>query len=496
MAAVPGLNFAARLAERLGDRSWLIDAATGEKIPPAELRRLIPSFGAYLLSNGLKTRDRILIGGALPLPRIIAYLGSMYAGLAPVVVDEALLAPFMADLVKRTRAKALWTQERLRLDGMRERGFLVLCGHPLDSRGGAMPPAACEASDLAALMATSGSSGMPRFVMVSHGNLIANTEAIIFSQNLLNDERAMLILPLSYCFAASVLHTHLYQGGGVVVDRRFKSPDKVLHAINEYECTTFAGVPAVYNTLLQRSNIRSIRMPTLRRFLQAGGPLAPECVVDMRITVPSAKFYVMYGQTEATARISCLDPEKLDEKMGSVGCPLENLTVRIIGEDGKELSTGQVGEIIVKGPSITLGYLDEPEESHRVFKDGWLHTGDLGHLDADGYIWIDGRKGAFVKMRGVRVSFAEIETKIADVRGVFECAANAVAHPEFGEALVLYIVPDKEVIDVVDRVRCSLPSHWLCVSINVVSEIPKTASGKALRRFFPAKEYNDHRSNA
>ena len=131
-----------------------------------------------------------------------------------------------------------------------------------------------------------------------------------------------------------------------------------------------------------------------------------------------------------------------------------------------------------------------------VFKDGWLHTGDLGHLDADGYIWIDGRKGAFVKMRGVRVSFAEIETKIADVRGVFECAANAVAHPEFGEALVLYIVPDKEVFDVVDRVRCSLPSHWICVSINVVSEIPKTASGKALRRFFPAIEYNDHRSNA
>src|SRR5271163_4948798 len=98
MAAVPGLNFAARLAERLGDRSWLIDAATGEKIPPADLRRLIPSFGAYLLSNGLKTRDRILIGGALPLPKIIAYLGAMYAGLAPVVVDEGLLAPFMADL--------------------------------------------------------------------------------------------------------------------------------------------------------------------------------------------------------------------------------------------------------------------------------------------------------------------------------------------------------------------------------------------------------------
>ena len=94
-----------------------------------------------------------------------------------------------------------------------------------------MPPAACGASDLAALMATSGSTGVPRFVMVSHGNLIANTEAIIRSQRLASDERAMLILPVSYCFGASVMHTHLYQGGGVVFDRRFMFPDKVLQAI-------------------------------------------------------------------------------------------------------------------------------------------------------------------------------------------------------------------------------------------------------------------------
>ncbi len=118
-----------------------------------------------------------------------------------------------------------------------------------------MPPAACAPSDLAALMATSGSTGVPRFVMVSHGNLIANTEAIIRSQRLASDEKVMMILPVSYCFGASLLHTHLYQGGGVVFDGRFMFPDKVLHAINKYACTTFAGVPTVYNILLRRSNM-------------------------------------------------------------------------------------------------------------------------------------------------------------------------------------------------------------------------------------------------
>ena len=323
-----------------------------------------------------------------------------------------------------------------------------------------MPPAACAPSDLAALMATSGSTGVPRFVMVSHGNLIANTEAIIRSQRLASDEKVMMILPVSYCFGASLLHTHLYQGGGVVFDGRFMFPDKVLHAINKYACTTFAGVPTVYNILLRRSNIRSIEMPSLRRFLQAGGPLAPQRVAEMRAAVPKPEFYVMYGQTEATARISCLDPEHLDEKLGSAGRPLDNLTVRIVDDNGKDLPAGQVGEIMVKGPSITMGYLNEPEETLRVFNHGWLRTGDLAHLDADGYIWIDGRKGTFLKMRGLRVSFAEVETKVAAVPGVYECAAAAVPHPEAGEALALYVVPDKGADDVIDQVRRSLPTYW------------------------------------
>ena len=125
--------------------------------------------------------------------------------------------------------------------------------------------------------------------------------------------------------------------------------------------------------------------------------------------------------------------------------------------EGNNLPAGQTGEIAVRGPSITLGYLDEPEATRRVFKDGWLHTGDLGHLDEDGYIWIEGRKSAFLKVRGVRVNFAEVEARVAAVPGVYECAAAAIAHPEAGEALVLYIVPDKTADRVADRVRRSLP---------------------------------------
>lgn len=489
MSIPQSYNFAGHVVSRLNERSCLIDASSGEEILPSELPRLLSSFGAYLLSIGLKRGDRVLIGCALSPASSIAYLGAIYAGLVPVPVEETTLASSVDSLLKRTSARALWTEKRFQ-GSVPKAGIHIINGHPREQSIDPMPPVAVQPDDLAVLVATSGSTGSPRYVMVSHGNLIANTEAIVRSQNLLHEERAMLILPISYCFGASVLHTHLYQGGSVVFDRRFMFPDKVLHAINKYGCTTFAGVPTVYNILLRRSNIRSIKMPGLRRFLQAGGSLAPSRVSEMCDAVPTGKFYVMYGQTEATARISCLDPEHLNEKLGSAGRPLENLTVRIVDEDGEGLPTGKVGEILVKGPSVALGYFNEPEESQRVFKDGWLRTGDLGHLDAEGYLWIDGRKGTFLKMRGVRVSFAEIEAKVCAVPGVYECAATAVLHPETGEALALYIVPEKGGDGVVDQVRRSLPTYWTCESITIVSEIPKSAHGKMLRpsRLKEAKE--------
>ncbi len=118
-------------------------------------------------------------------------------------------------------------------------------------------------------------------------------------------------------------------------DRRFMFPDRVLRSIDEYHCTTFAGVPTVYNILLRRSNLKSIAMPSLRRFLQAGGALIPRHIREMRAAVPTAKFYVMYGQTETAPRITTLDPERLDENWAALGCPLDNLVVRIVKEMDK-----------------------------------------------------------------------------------------------------------------------------------------------------------------
>ena len=475
------LNFADRLIGRLGPNAQLIDAAGGQTISAAEIRDAVLAAAEAFLSAGLQAGEPLLIGCALSPASTLAYLGAMYAGLVPILLEERALASSGESLFVKARCRAIWTGGSWPCDWIERRCALHFSG--LFARGSASSLSAVPRSetDLAALMPTSGSTGVPRLVRVTHANLTANTEAIIRSQSLGHDERAMLILPLNYCFGASVIHTHLYQGGAVVFDSRFMFPDKVLRAINTHACTTFAGVPTVYNVLAGRSSIRSIPMPGLRRFLQAGGPLSPQGIQTIRDIVPTAQFFVMYGQTEATSRISCLPSHRLEDKIGSVGLPLDNLMLRVVDEEGRELPSGQIGEVRVKGPSICDGYFDDREETAHKFCDGWLKTGDLGELDRDGYLWIRGRKGDFMKIRGVRVSFAEVEAKVAATPGVYECAAVSVPHAEAGEAIALFIVPENGASDLPNRIRRAIPPHWTCSAVNLVPDLPKTSNGKIAR---------------
>lgn len=486
-------NFGARLVDRLGLSSQIIDAATGRAVSSEDLPKLIASYAGALLSAGLEKGDRVLIGCSLSPSCVLAYIGVIFAGLVAVPVDDRMLASSLTVFLENTGAKAVWTETELRGSDTAVGSTLFLHGD-LAVQGHNAPPVPCEGNDVAVLMGTSGSTGIPRFVRITHRNLIANTEAIVLSQRLRNDERAMLILPLNYCFGASVLHTHLYQGGSIVLDRRFMFPDRVLQAVAQFDCTTFAGVPTVYNVLLRRSSIRQMSLPSLRRFLQAGGSLTVERVNEMRSLFPQTDFFVMYGQTEATARISCLEPKRWDEKSGSVGRPLPDLEVAIEDEEGNRLPPGHLGELLVKGPSISPGYWNDPEETNRVFRDGWLRTRDLARQDAEGFLWIEGRLAGFLKMRGTRVSFAEVEQRVVTIPGVYDCAAVAVDHPEAGEALALFVVPDPGVAIAAEEVRRRLPAHWTLDSVHLVSQLPMTATGKVARSVLAARGRELHAS--
>ena len=182
MTATAECNFAGRLVKRLGPLSYLIDAATGETVDPSDLPRLISSSGAVFLSAGLRKGDRVLIGCTLSPSSGIAYLGAMYAGLVAVPVEDQRLRASGDVIVRETGARAVWTETDQPLKWLGDGSIPHLHGYPADRASEMLPPVACAENDLAVLWATSGSTGAPRFVMISHGNLTANTEAIIRSQ--------------------------------------------------------------------------------------------------------------------------------------------------------------------------------------------------------------------------------------------------------------------------------------------------------------------------
>jgi len=293
---------------------------------------------------------------------------------------------------------------------------------------------------------------------------------------------------MCYSYGLSVINSHVLKGASILLTSKTLMERDFWTFLKSQKATSIAGVPYTYK-ILDKLRFIGMDLPSLKTLTQAGGKLNDKLNREFaEFCLHSGKqFFVMYGQTEATARISCMEPERWEEKPGSVGRPLDNLRVSIVDENGNDLPPGEVGELLVRGPSICPGYWRDAEATQRVFQNGGLRTRDLAREDDEGYLWIVGRKEAFLKMRGIRVSFAEVEERVAAMPGVDECATVAVDHPEAGEAMVLFIVPEPNARIVEEEVRRRLPAHWALDSIRLVSELPKTSAGKIARSLLVAE---------
>ena len=339
-----------------------------------------------------------------------------------------------------------------------------------------------ERKDLAIIFFTSGSTGTPKGVMLSHYNLIYNTNSILEYLQLTYKDRIMVVLPFSYCFGASLLHTHFRVGGQVVLNNMFMFPGKVLNEINEKECTNFAGVPSVFSILLRRSPLKKMKFPTLRLVQQAGGKLTNTYIKELKDSLPTTKIFVMYGQTEATARLSYLPPELLDSKLGSIGKGIPGTKIEVLNNDGKPVKPGEVGEIVASGGNIMLGYWKDPGETAKSLKGGKLFTGDLGTVDEEGFIYLTDRASDFIKVGGHRVGPKEIENHISKLDDVVEVAVIGIKDDLLGEAIKAFVsvsnnskITEKEIISYCQKY---FPVHKVPKQVEFMKSLPKNISRK------------------
>jgi acyl-CoA synthetase (AMP-forming)/AMP-acid ligase II len=346
------------------------------------------------------------------------------------------------------------------------------------------PGLALDDSALASIVFTSGSTGKPKGVMLSHRNIVANTRSIISFLHLTSADIQMVVLPFFYVMGKSLLNTHVAAGGTVVINNTFAYPASVVYQMIEEGVTGFSGVPSTYAYLLHRSPLRSVRdrLTSLRYCSQAGGHLARHTKEELLKVLPEhTRLYVMYGATEASARLTYVEPERLRDKIDSIGIPIPDVSIQVLDDNGTELQTGETGELVARGPNIMQGYWRDPESTAKVLTSHGYHTGDLGYRDEDGYFFVVGRKDSQLKVGGHRINPQEIEDALIATDLILECAVFGVEDALAGQRLVAAAVPLNASVTGQEILRaCSrfLPRHKLPGEIRLEKSLPKNSSGK------------------
>jgi acyl-CoA synthetase (AMP-forming)/AMP-acid ligase II len=456
----------------------------------ADLRAAVNRVAQPLIEAGVGPADRVgLLGNNSPF-WVAAYLAILKLGAVVVPFSATLKSPQLQTRLKLIDCRAICldnTLHRRLKPGLPPNTPLifddVLRGPPVASDL-ALPTAPVSIEQDAVLIFTSGTTARPRIVRLTHRNIQANTNSIIDYLNLTAAERMMAILPFDYCFGASLLHTHLRVGGSLVLSR-FLYPESVLDLLDATACTGLAGVPSVYQTLLRNTTFPARNLTSLKKVQQAGGKLQPVLIKELVAAVPHGDVFVMYGQTEATARLSYLPPALLDTKLGSVGRGIPGVKLQVLDQTGVPVAPGDVGEIVARGDNISPGYLDDPAATAQKFVNGALHTGDLATVDADGYISIVDRQADFIKSLGYRVSSQSVEAHILELPDVVSAAAIGVPDPAQGEAIWVYLTlragSTLSPQTVIEHCRRNLARQMVPQQIEIVRVLPLNSNGKVIK---------------
>lgn len=374
---------------RDSDRA-IFDAAASTWLGYAELARLMSDASVRLRSP---EKRLLFVFCRNNMRSVLDYLGGVESGNAVALLDDSLAEESKKELIALYRPELISTDREVPAPGYRR------LEESLWQRESPEPSAIHPSLSL--MLSTSGSTGSPRFVRLTTRNVEANADSIAQALGISSADRAITTLPIHYSYGLSVLNSHLLAGASVVLTANGLMEPAFWNVFREQNCTSFAGVPYLYQ-MLNRLNPDKLNIPSLNTMTQAGGSLDKTLIAKFSswIAERGGRFFVMYGQTEATARISILPSGELPARLGSVGLPIQGGSAVI--DDG---------ELVYTGPNVMLGYAASHEDlALGDVNHGVLRTGDLATIDKDGFLFIAGRAKRDAKLFGLRINLDEIES--------------------------------------------------------------------------------------
>ena len=456
--------------ERFGERTALVDENSGIT-SYAELNAACGSLASYVerrtLSFNLCSNEK----GSL-----LGYAAFINAGVVPLLLDAELERGLLYLLINAYRPNYLWLPSAMSDAFADCHEVFSIWGYTLlkTTYGRVFP----LYGELALLLTTSGSTGSPKLVRQSYGNIRANTESIVEYLRLDETERPITTLPMSYTYGLSIINSHLWAGASIIITKKTLIQKEFWQQFKDFGATSFGGVPYIYE-MLDKLRFFHMELPSLRTMTQAGGKLSPELHRKFAeyAEANGKKFVVMYGQTEATARMSYLPAERSLEKYGSMGIAIPGGEFSLIDVDGREISEpNTIGELVYKGANVMLGYAESGADLGKGDEqNGVLVTGDMAKRDLDGYYYIVGRKKRFLKIFGSRVNLDETEQMLKAAFPDCECACGGI-----DDRMTVFVTDAEDSADIINYLADKTGLNRVAFKITPVPAIPRNDAGKIL----------------
>lgn len=495
----PLTPFVMHRAKELADKPALIEAPTGRIITYSELANSISSVAANLSKRGFKKGDTVgILSPNVPEYAMafhgVASLGGVNTTLNPLYTENEI-----AEQLKDAGARFLVTapefmdKARAAADAARieelfvfgEAGGATPFAELLSGNGEAPAVEINPSEDLVALPYSSGTTGLPKGVMLTHRNLVANLRQMEGLCYFTDNDRLICVLPLFHIYGLVViLNMGLYTGATIVTMPRFDL-EEFLKVVSKYEITLAHLVPPIVLALSKSPIVDKYDVSSLRTIFSGAAPLDESltlaCMERLKCELRQG-----YGMTETSPVTHSSPPDRASVKFGSVGVCAPNTECKVIDlETGQELGPNQEGEICVRGPQIMKGYLNRPDATaETIDSEGWLHTGDIGYADPDGHFYIVDRAKELIKYKGFQVAPAELEAILLTHESIADAAVIPCPDDDCGELPKAYVVLKSEVApeEIMKYVEARVAPHKKLRAVEFIDKIPKSASGKILRR--------------
>lgn len=494
-----------------------------ERLTYAEVDRRSTGLANGLRTFGLKRGDRIGIYLEASVSQVLSIFAVSKAGGVFVTINGGLFPDQVSHIARDCGMKGLiTTPAKLSslmevLDRIPSLEFVILASDGNTAPSLKLPAYSFEEScassgptprvedsiekDLAAILYTSGSTGKPKGVMLSHANIMAGSTIVSTYLGITSTERILAVLPFSFDAGMNQLMTAFQQGGTLVLIN-FVFAREVVQALLKERITGLAGVPTLWSLLTQpNSTLQKQPLLDLRYITNTGGAMPQTVLKVLRQALPTTKIFLMYGLTEAF-RSTYLPPEELDRRPTSMGKAIPDTEILVINEDGRLCKPGEIGELVHRGPTVSLGYWGRPEDTNRVLRPNPLlapelgdcervcYSGDLVKMDEDGFLYYVGRRDTMIKSSGFRISPTEVEEALFHSGKLRMAAVIGIPDEVLGQTIKAFVVlrngEARDPEDLIAHCGEKLPRYMVPKTIEFLDELPKTTSGKvdypALRR--------------